>query len=117
MIQQELTDHPNRPLDEPLVFEIHRLTIENIDYEHNVPGRYRSHAASVGDYVPPRSRAEIQSFMDELFGWFREDEPSTWDDVVRAIVAHFYLVSIHPFGDGNGRAARAVESSLLFRAG
>ena len=27
------------------------------------------------------------------------------------------MVSIHPFGDGNGRTARAVESFLLYRAG
>ena len=35
----------------------------------------------------------------------------------RAIAAHFYLVSIHPFGDGNGRTARAIESFLLYQAG
>ena len=32
-------------------------------------------------------------------------------------MAHFYVVSIHPFGDGNGRTARAVESFLLYKAG
>ena len=36
---------------------------------------------------------------------------------MRAIVAHFYVVSIHPFGDGNGRTARAVESFLLYQGG
>ena len=34
----------------------------------------------------------------------------------RAIVAHFFVVSIHPFGDGNGRTSRAVESYLLYQA-
>ena len=29
----------------------------------------------------------------------------------------FFVVSIHPFGDGNGRTARAVESFLLYKAG
>ena len=37
--------------------------------------------------------------------------------MLRAIAAHFYVVSIHPFGDGNGRTARAVESFLLYKAG
>lgn len=32
-------------------------------------------------------------------------------------MAHFYVVSIHTFGDGNGRTARAVESYLLYQAG
>ena len=39
------------------------------------------------------------------------------DPVVRAVVAHFLLVSIHPFGDGNGRTSRGVESFLLYKSG
>ena len=49
--------------------------------------------------------------------WFNTGVAASWDPVVRAIVAHFYVVSIHPFGDGNGRASRAVESFLLYKAG
>ena len=55
--------------------------------------------------------------MSEFIRWFNEGPPSYWDPVLRAIVAHFYVVSIHPFGDGNGRASRAVESFLLYKAG
>lgn len=116
-IHDELTKNPGRQLDEALIREIHRLTTDNIDYAHNQPGHYRSHAVSVGDYTPPRTHDEIEALMQEFLRWFREDEPSGWDGIVRAIAAHFYLVSIHPFGDGNGRTARAVESFLLYRAG
>ncbi len=116
-IQHELTQHPDRHLDEALILEIHRLTTDNIDYAHNQPGRYRSHAVNVGDYIPPRTHAEIEALTQEFLRWFRDDEPSGWDGIVRAIAAHFYLVSIHPFGDGNGRTARAVESFLLYQAG
>ena len=116
-IQHELTQHPDRALDEALIREIHRLTTDNIDYAHNQPGQYRSHAVSVGDYVPPRTRAEIEALTQEFLRWFRDDEPSGWDGIVRAIAAHFYLVGIHPFGDGNGRTARAIESFLLYQAG
>ena len=48
--------------------------------------------------------------------WFAEGKPRTWDPAVRAIAAHFYVISIHPFGDGNGRTSRAVESFLLVGA-
>ncbi|MBI2835335.1 MAG: Fic family protein [Acidobacteria bacterium] len=34
-----------------------------------------------------------------------------------AMTAHFDLLSIHPFADGNGRTARMVASSFLLRAG
>ena len=116
-IQRELTRHPDRNLDEALILDIHRLTTDNIDYAHNQPGRYRSHAVNVGDYIPPRTHAEIEALAQEFLRWFRDDEPSGWDGIVRAIAAHFYLVSIHPFGDGNGRTSRAVESFLLYQAG
>ena len=116
-IQRELTQYPDRHLDEALILEIHRLTTDNIDYAHNQPGRYRSHAVNVGDYIPPRTHAEIEALTQEFLRWFRDGEPSGWDGIVRAIAAHFYVVSIHPFGDGNGRTSRAVESFLLYQAG
>ena len=37
--------------------------------------------------------------------------------VVRALLAHFFLVTIHPFGDGNGRVSRLVEAGILFQQG
>ena len=55
--------------------------------------------------------------MTEFVEWFNSGVAASWDPVVRAVVAHFYLASIHPFGDGNGRTSRAVESFLLYGAG
>jgi hypothetical protein len=37
--------------------------------------------------------------------------------VISALLAHFFLVTIHPFGDGNGRVSRLVEAGILFRGG
>jgi Fic family protein len=37
--------------------------------------------------------------------------------VIRALLAHFFLVTVHPFGDGNGRVSRLVEAGILFRQG
>jgi Fic family protein len=37
--------------------------------------------------------------------------------VLKAILAHLYLLWIHPFGDGNGRVARLVEYQILLSAG
>ena len=33
------------------------------------------------------------------------------------MLAHFFLVGIHPFGDGNGRVSRLVEAGILFQRG
>ena len=37
--------------------------------------------------------------------------------MVRALLAHFFLVTIHPFGDGNGRVSRLVEAAILYEGG
>ncbi len=55
--------------------------------------------------------------MREFIAWFNRGKAAEWDDIIRAAVAHFYVISIHPFGDGNGRTSRGVESFMLYRAG
>lgn len=106
-----------RPLTEELVLELHRLTTIGIDYPNNEPGIYRSHAVRAGDYVPPAEGESVQRLMTEFVEWLNAPPASNWPAVVRAVAAHFYFVSIHPFGDGNGRTARAIESYLLYQSG
>ena len=116
-VQRELRANPERRLDEPLIREIHRLTTEGVLYEGNEPGQYRDHAVTAGDYRPPASGREVRQLMTDFLRWFDQGAAAAWDPIVRAAVAHFYVVSIHPFGDGNGRASRGVESFMLYRAG
>jgi Fic family protein len=116
-VVETLQKNPRLPLTESLVLDIHKMLTQNIEYKHNVPGEYRTHAVSAGSYVPPKSGEEVRALMKEFIRWFNREQPKIWDAVIRAIVAHFYIVSIHPFGDGNGRASRGVESFLLYQAG
>ncbi len=116
-VQDELRRDPSRNLDEPLIRRIHQLTTECVPYPENEPGRYRSHGVTVGNYRPPATGEEVRRLMDEFVQWFNEGEARELDPIVRAVVAHFFVVSIHPFGDGNGRTSRAVESFMLYRAG
>jgi Fic family protein len=53
--------------------------------------------------------------MSRFLGWANDQESST-DPVLRAALAHFWFVTIHPFDDGNGRSARAVADWLLARS-
>ncbi len=53
---------------------------------------------------------EMQIFLD----WFNHSEGI--DPVLKAGVAHFWFVTIHPFEDGNGRIARAIADMCLARA-
>lgn len=106
---------PDRPITQELICQLHALITKDIDYEHNVPGQYRNAPVNVGDYRPPESREEIVRLMTEFVEWFRSPPASNWDPIVRALVAHFYVVNIHPFGDGNGRTSRALESFVLYQ--
>jgi Fic family protein len=38
------------------------------------------------------------------------------DPVIKAALAHFWFVTIHPFEDGNGRIARAIADLMLARS-
>lgn len=54
--------------------------------------------------------AEIARFLE----WFEGTEEI--DPVLKAGIAHFWFVTIHPFEDGNGRIARAIADMALARA-
>lgn len=115
-ISTSLKADPDLTLNEPMVATIHRMTTEGIDYANNSPGVYRSHAVHVDTYVPPREHLALQELMRAFVEWLHGAESSHWPPTVRAVAAHFYFISIHPFGDGNGRTARAIESYLLYQA-
>jgi Fic family protein len=60
--------------------------------------------------VSSRVAREMQRFLD----WF--ESGATMDPVLRAALAHFWFVTIHPFDDGNGRIARAISDLCLARS-
>ena len=66
-------------------------------------------------YLPPEAR-DVQPLMAELVSWIRIGEKDLPIPVVAGI-AHYEFVTIHPFYDGNGRAARALATWILFRGG
>ncbi len=116
-VSERVERNPAAPVTEGLILEFHRILTQDINYPHNEPGRYRNHSVTVGNYRPPPTGEEVRRLMAEFVRWFNTGLPTHWDPVLRAIAAHFYVVSIHPFGDGNGRTSRAVESFLLYKAG
>ncbi len=62
--------------------------------------------------APKASRLEPE--MARFIDWF--NETPTTDPVLKAGIAHFLFVTIHPFEDGNGRMARAIADLALARA-
>lgn len=58
--------------------------------------------------------ARLREEMDRFIDWF--NRKSSDDPVLRAGIAHFWFVTIHPFDDGNGRIARAIADMALARS-
>jgi Fic family protein len=62
--------------------------------------------------APEASRLENE--MKDFIRWFNQE--NKLDPVIKAGLAHFWFVTLHPFDDGNGRIARAITDMLLARA-
>ncbi|MEO6454327.1 MAG: Fic family protein [Ginsengibacter sp.] len=56
----------------------------------------------------------LKDEMKKFFEWFNTQ--NAIDPVLKAALAHFWFVTIHPFDDGNGRIARAIADLQLARA-
>ena len=54
----------------------------------------------------------IAKEMRQFLAWW-DSSLKTEDGLLRAGLAHFYFVTIHPFEDGNGRMARALTDMAL----
>ena len=52
--------------------------------------------------------------MRQFLAWFNAEQGL--DPVLKAGLAHFWFVTIHPFDDGNGRIARAIADLQLARS-
>lgn len=60
------------------------------------------------------STSKVKEEMKKFLNWFNGDDPI--DPVLKAAIAHFWFIIIHPFDDGNGRIARAISDLMLARA-
>ena len=110
----------DRPINEQLILEIHNLIIRDADDDHCPPGKTRGRDQNVAFGIPRHRGVEGG---DECTHAFKDlcraiqNEFEFHDPLVQALAAHYHLAAMHPFLDGNGRLARALEALLLQRVG
>ena len=109
----------DRPIDRELILAIHRLIVMDCDEDHCEPGAIRRDDQNV-TFGRPRHRGAIggkeceqafDSLCRALTREFTEHDP-----FIQALAVHYHLGAMHPFQDGNGRTARALEALMLQRA-
>lgn len=109
-------EHLDEPIGEETILAIARIVTRSAA-EVQVTG-YREGMVYVTGregvvYTPPRAEV-VPEMMRALVKFIRESE---LHPLLKACIAHFYLVYVHPFGDGNGRTARALSYMMLLQVG
>ncbi len=101
------------PTEQDLL-RLHEVVLEGIDDAH--AGCYRSVAVRIaGSTVVLPNPRRVPDLMQAFAEWL--GAPRSLHPVALAAEAHYRLVSIHPFIDGNGRTARLLMNCLLMASG
>ena len=77
-----------------------------------VSGRYGKQ--QVHFEAPGSANSEVEQEMDLFFNWLNTS--SNESSFIRAAIAKFWFVTIHPFDDGNGRLSRIIAERCLAEA-
>ncbi len=91
----------------PYPIEVGRYRTGEMQVVSGAMGKEKVHYEAV---KPELVKTEMDKFLD----WFNNE--NSLDPVLKAAIAHFWFIIIHPFDDGNGRIGRAISDLLLARA-
>ena len=113
---------PIPPLSLERVKYLNGAILDGLDLDDEVvPGEIRAHEVGVARYRGAPAK-DCEYLLNRLCEWLNGMDTQLGHSqlalpIVKAIVAHLYLLWIHPFGDGNGRVARLAEYQILLSAG
>jgi Fic family protein len=115
----QLSKEPNFNHNEGTLLGLHFMMMKFDLSKH--PGRFRPGSIQVTNMPSGRTVYEgpdaqiVPSLMQELIVSLNEKNDAPV--IIRAAMAHLNLTMIHPFKDGNGRMARALQTFVLAREG
>lgn len=114
-------------LSPELILNLHEIATDGAIDNDAEPGMFRQSDDIVVRYdgetvfTPPPAKT-ITNRINELCEFAAKDHSNAEADefihpVVKATILHFMIGYIHPFGDGNGRAARALFYWFMLKSG
>jgi len=96
------------------ILAIHKIMLAKIDDTN--AGKYRTVSVRIaGSTVIIPNALKVPDLMSGFVKWL--NQPNADHAIKIAADAHYRLVSIHPFVDGNGRTARLMMNLLLMQEG
>jgi Fic family protein len=110
---QSLVGKKSQDFTENDLLYLHEIILKGIDDKN--AGRYREVSVRIsGSTVILPNPAKVPQLMREFMFWLHTAQ---LHPVELASEAHYRLVTIHPFVDGNGRTARLLMNLLLMMQG
>lgn len=103
-------------VSEEMIKTLHKLLTDGLTHNDNIAGQYRLHKITVGRNFEGEKFENISIQMKAFLKYINSDDVIKMGELIRAVLAHFYLVTIHPFSDGNGRTARMLEDCILYNS-
>ena len=111
---KEQVSRPVSSLTENDILQMHDMILKGIDDLNS--GHYRSVPVRIsGSTVILPNPRRVPDLMAQFTAWLRT--PNDLHPVELAAEAHYRLVTIHPFIDGNGRTARLLMNLILLMSG
>ncbi len=87
------------------------------DTKPGIAGKIRNYQVGItGSDVELPSPVEINPLLREFFSWYNRNKEKI-HPVEMAALVHYRFVSIHPFGDGNGRISRLLMNFVIHKHG
>lgn len=127
-LMKRAVEYKTKELSIDFILELHGIATHNAIENQAAPGEIRQdNNIKVSDlygentFHPPDWQT-IPSRLKELCDFANTDHSQAdcnhfIHPIVKAIILHFMVAYIHPFGDGNGRTARAIFYWSILRSG
>jgi Fic family protein len=108
-----------KKITKSLLLEIHEILLNEIEEYKKIKRKFRSVQNYIIDqktnkilYKPPTAK-KAQKLLQEFLFWLNSQK--ALDPILKAAIAEFQMMQIHPFFDGNGRVARALSTLCLIQ--
>ena len=97
------------------ILKMHKLLLQNVDDE--IAGKLRDFNVMIsGSVFKPVPHEHVVFEMKEFLLWYEQAKKKLHPFEIAGLV-HLYFVTIHPFGDGNGRMSRLLMNFIMKRDG
>lgn len=107
-----ILNNPLKELDLKFIQDVHAIVMRGLIES---AGRFKvspSKRIIGSDLKLPDSKQLMEFSLESMLNFYKRNK-NEFSALVLAGIVHFWLVTVHPFLDGNGRTARLIHSKIL----